>query len=183
MNRRLAWLILVVCACPTPVTQDVAGFLTQVSIAAVADDCLPERYVGDGGVQFFGLQKNGKPAISSSYEAFWGPARVDGGVIVPGSRQDLVIDQEVNLAQGFNSSRLCGRLFYTWSSPAEGPPWAMHLTQRWEAVDLGCDSPGAHIPLTGCSSTRLFTFSPLSDCDLSCVKVAASGDVTCVCGR
>jgi hypothetical protein len=59
----------------------------------------------------------------------------------------------------------------------------MQLNQRWEAIDLGCDSPGAQIPLTACNSTRFFTFTPISSCDVSCVKVAASGDVTCECGK
>jgi hypothetical protein len=159
----------------------VKGSLVSVSVAAVADDCVPPRFVGDGGTQFFGLQNTGKPVVSSSYEAFWGPSRTDGGVIVPGSRQDFVIDSEVNLVQGIDPSRICGRVYYTWSSPAEGPPWVMQLNQRWEAIDLGCDSPGAQVPLTACNSTRLFTLTPVGDCALSCVKVAAAGDVSCDC--
>jgi len=184
MHRAIAGLTLLLAACPISVTtQDVKGSLVEVSVAPVTDDCVPARYTGDGGIQFYGVQASGKPVVSSSYEAFWGPSRTDGGIIVPGSRQDFLIDQEVNLAQGLDAARICGRLFYTWSSPAEGPPWVMQLNQRWEAIDLGCSSPGAQLPLTACSSTRLFTFTPVSDCALACVKVTGASDVSCDCGR
>ena len=183
--RGLASFCLLALACKSTSSQDVNGFLVQVSVepVVVSDDCRPNRFTGDGGVQFFGFQKSGKPVVSSSYEAFWGPARVDGGSIGEGSRQDFVIDEEVNLVQGFDPSRICGRVFYTWSSPGSGPPWVMQLNQRWEAVDLGCSAPGANLPLTACNSTRRFTFTPVSDCALSCVRVRAASDVTCECGR
>ena len=170
-------------ACPRSVSQDVNGSLAKVTVSGVDDDCVPPRYLGDGGTQFFGFQSTGKPVVSSSYDAFWGPARVDGGVIAPGSRQDFVINQEVNLTQGTDSTRICGRVFYTWSSPAEGsgPPWVMTLNQRWEAIDLGCSAPGAQVPLTACTSTRTFTFTPVSECALECVRVSAASDVTCDC--
>lgn len=184
MYRHVACLSVALAACPTPVSQDIQGSIVNVSVTSGgSDDCVPPRYLGDGGTQFFGFQKSGKPAISSSYEAFWGPSRVDGGIIAPGSRQDFVIDQEVNLVQGIDSARICGRVFYTWSSPSGGPPWVMQLNQRWEAIDLGCDSPGAQLPLTACNSTRLFTFTPLGSCALNCVQVGAASDITCACPK
>jgi hypothetical protein len=172
-------------ACVQPidlVSEDAMGALGQMTFEPIADDCSPPRFTGDAGTLFVGTQASGRVVVATSLEAFWGPGRPDAGEIVAGSRTDFVTGAPVELLQGGDPTRRCGRLRYTWSDQGldDAGVRTLSLEQVWIGVDIGCPELFPFLPSRDCSSTRRVTVQPGPACRLQCLR-PASASFECGC--
>ncbi|MCA2976692.1 MAG: hypothetical protein INH41_25095 [Myxococcaceae bacterium] len=184
-QRAIAALGLGAVACVGPigvVAEDASGALGAMRFETVSDDCTPQRFTGDAGTLFVGAQASGRLVVATSLEAFWGPPRPDAGAIVSGSRTDFVTGAPVELLQGGDPARRCGRLRYTWSDEGldDGGARTLLLEQVWIGVDVGCPELFPFLPGRDCTSTRRITFEPGTPCRLQCLR-PSSASFTCGC--
>ncbi|MCU0699701.1 MAG: hypothetical protein MUC96_24600 [Myxococcaceae bacterium] len=183
--RRSVLAVVLGGACVQPidvVSEDATGALGLMTFERVADDCAPPRFTGDAGTLFVGTQPSGRLVVATSLEAFWGPSRPDAGDIVAGSRTDFVTGSPVELLQGGDPSRRCGRLRYTWSDLGidDAGVRTLALEQVWIGVDIGCPELYPFLPSRDCTSSRRVTVQPGPPCRLQCLR-PASASFECGC--
>jgi hypothetical protein len=164
------------------IAEDATGALGEMTFQTVTDDCSPPRFSGDAGLLFVGTQASGRLVVSTSLEAFWGPARPDAGEIVSGSRTDFVTGGPVELLQGGEPTRRCGRLRYTWTDEGvdDAGVRTLGLEQVWIGVDIGCPELYPFLPRRDCTSTRRVLVAPGPPCRLQCLRPSAAS-FTCGC--
>lgn len=181
--RTFVFTAAVLCACEGPVREDATGQLGPMVFETLEDDCRPTRFTGRTGALFVGAQQNGRLVVTSSLESFWGPAREDAGTLIAGSRTDFVTGTDIELIQGGEPTRRCGRLRYRWSDlgvDRDAGVRTLELKQSWESIDLGCPEQYAHLPERDCGSTRRVRFTPMTPCRLQCLTPTAA-DLGCGC--
>jgi hypothetical protein len=179
--KRLLSTLLLAAACQ-PVAEDASGAIGPMTFETVEDDCRPRRFTGTTGSLFVGSStSNGRLVVSSSLNAFWGPAREDAGALIAGSRTDFATGADVELVLGGEPSRRCATLRYRWTDVGlDGGARVLELKQLWLGVDPGCPEGYAHLPERECTSTRRVTFTPGPACRLQCLTPTAD-DFACGC--
>ncbi|MBL8915768.1 MAG: hypothetical protein JNM17_34035 [Archangium sp.] len=173
---RRAWLVMLVMAACEPLEgDDLPGQLASVTVTSLSDDCSPLRFVGDAGVQFYGTRPDGGVVFTMSQRAQFSSASDDGGLVESVQRQTapFIGDGRTNVASG----DACVGVFSAWRVDA---PFVLRNPQEWPGADACPAGPG-WLPRMPCTSERVFTFTPISECNLKCVTISAAGEVTCDC--
>lgn len=171
--RRL-WVVMLLTACE-PIEDALPGKLAQLTVTTARDDCSPVRFTGDAGLQFFGVRPDGGVVFTISQRAQYSSARDDGGVVEGVQRQSapFVGDGRSNAASG----DACVGTFSAWRVDGD---FVLRNAQEWPGLQ-DCTTGPAWLPRQPCTSERVFTFTPVSDCNLECVRLSASGEVSCEC--
>ncbi len=167
--RPLLWLVLVFPACHDPIEEDLAGKLVRFEVISSSDDCSPLRFTGDAGTQFFGIREDGGVVFTIARQAKYGP-RVDGGVLEEVERQ-LVPSLDATLPD-----YTCAGKYSNWERTDAG----FDLFQEWGGAD-SCPGGPLWLPRAACSSKRSYLMTELGDCQLRCVQLTVTGEVTCSC--
>ncbi|MFT3708331.1 MAG: hypothetical protein QM817_11820 [Archangium sp.] len=168
-------LVLVVClGCETQ--EDLPGHLALLSVSTQGDDCTPRRFSGDAGIQFFAVRPDGGAVFTVSQLAQFSSVDDDGGLVESVQRQSVPFPGEGSWAVG-NGDQNCVGTFAAWAINSEN---MLTLPQSWPGLSA-CPSGPEWIPQDPCVSNRFFTFTPVSECNLRCVRISALGEVTCGC--
>jgi hypothetical protein len=175
MRTALFPFLLLVAACD-PVEEDLPGQLAQVTVTGLGDNCAPSRFVGDAGTQFFGVRGDGGLVFTLAQRAHYSSDRDDGGVVESVQRQTFPTVGDGRVAVG-SEGEPCVGTFSAWRSDGG---LTLSITQGWPGAD-GCPSGPRWLPSTACTSQREFTFTPVGDCNLRCVRITAAGEVSCGC--
>lgn len=179
MKRRLAIVLVLAAACSDPIEESVPGFLGRVTVTTAADDCSPPRFEGDGGVQFYGVRQDGGVVFTLSQDSIFGPLS-DGGALESVQRQSFPSPGDgaanVGVTDDGSVDPACAGIFTRWV-PIDG---GFSNDQEIPGVNK-CPSGPLWLPAKPCTTSRTFTFTPLSECDLKCLRVSASLEVTCEC--
>jgi hypothetical protein len=158
-----------------PVEEDLPGHLAQLSVTTRVDDCVPARFTGDAGVQFFGLRADGGAVFTVSQLAQYSSNVDDGGLVESVQRQTAPFPG--NGATSVGSTDACSGTFSAWV--LEGAN-LLSIRQTWPGRDACTTGPG-WLPQSPCTSERVFTFTPSSECNVKCVRISAAGEVSCGC--
>lgn len=168
--------LLVLCVGCEPEGEDLPGHLALVSVSTRGDDCTPRRFSGDAGVQFFAVRSDGGAVFTMSQLAQFSSVEDDGGLVESVQRQTVPFPGNGTSGVGVGDQNCIGT-FSAWAIDGEN---LLSLPQTWPGSST-CPSGPGWLPSNACSSDRLFTFTPISDCTLRCVRISASGEVTCGC--
>jgi hypothetical protein len=169
MRFLIPLLVLGLAGCNDPIEESLPGKLVQVQVIGVSDDCVPARFVGDAGVQFFGQRADGSFLFTMARQAQFGPTE-DGGVV------ESVERQQVPPQNGLEPQSACGALLSNWTRADAG----FDLVQEFPGVK-DCVNGPLWIPTKACTAQRSFVMTELSDCDLKCVQLSVRGEVSCGC--
>jgi hypothetical protein len=162
-------LFLLLSACSDPIEENLAGKLVQVEVVATSDTCLPARFVGDAGVQFFGQREDGGYLFTMSRNAQLGPNE-DGGFVESVDRQQVPPQNDLAPLSA------CNAQLSNWTRSDAG----FDLSQAFPGVKSCVNGP-LWLPSKDCESNRSFLMTELGDCQLKCVHLSVSGEVTCSC--
>ncbi|MEW5737339.1 MAG: hypothetical protein AB1938_00345 [Myxococcota bacterium] len=167
----LPGLLLLAAACPT-VDDDLPGYLCQVTVEAIQDTCSPQRFVGDGGVQWLGIRDDGGLAFSVLDQVKYGPTR--GGEALAGVTRETLPPFDGGMAQ-FGADDACRALVGGWVALDGG----LQLNQQWPGID-NCPSAPAYVPNKACVAVRFLRFEPIGECPQRCVVLTNVG-ASCDC--
>ncbi len=167
---RLKLVLLLTLASCDAVEEDLPGVLVRVEVSG-SSNCLPARFTGDAGLQFFGQREDGGLVFTMGTEAQFGPPR-EGGVLGGVERQ---VPSEATTSVGTENS--CLGTFSDWRRTDGG----LELHQSWPGIDF-CVSGPTWLPRVRCSTTRQYLFTEISPCSLRCVRIpSGSSEVECRC--
>ncbi len=170
--RPLLALLLVVTACVEP-AEDPVGAITPLAVELVADNCVPARPSGDGGLQFFAVLRDGGFAFTVSQQLQFGPLR-DGGVLESVQRQNFPTEASSTVAVGPGPG--CQGTLTRWLAVDGG----LELAQLWPSAE-SCPEGPAWLPQRACSTTRRYRFGEGEACPSSCVRISEAPEVRCDC--
>lgn len=162
-------VFLILAACSDPIEQNLAGKIVRFDVVAVSDTCIPARFVGDAGAQFFGQREDGAFLFTMSRNAQLGPNE-DGGFV------ESVERQQVPPQNGVEPLSACNAQLSSWTRTDAG----FDLTQAFPGTKSCVNGP-LWLPTKDCEVTRSYVITELGDCQLKCVKISVSGEVTCSC--
>jgi hypothetical protein len=172
--RAIALLSFVLLAgCEEP-EENLDGKLVQVQVVSVSSDCVPARFVGDAGVQFFAERADGGLVFTMGQQAQYGPV-IDGGVL-QGAQRQVVPPTDLGRAAVGNGEGCVGS-FSDWKRTMNG----VQLQQEWPGADT-CPTGPIWLPTKACATTRVFNFTEVGTCQQRCVRISpTSGEVECSC--
>ena len=130
---RLLIPLLFLAGCVDTTEDNLSGKLVRVEVVTSSDDCLPARFSGDAGLQFFGEREDGGVAFTMGQNAQYGPAP-DGGLVQSVQQQLLPPANNGRAVVGRESG--CEGSFSAWErgdaglNLAQDLPRDGHLPQR-----------------------------------------------------
>lgn len=164
-------LVVALIGCTDPVEDSLPGSLVRVTVIGVSDSTLPPREVGDGGTQFFGVRADGGVAFTISQQLQFGPL-VDGGSLISVQRVSVPTP---NAGRFTISDEGCTAIS-NWTVVDGG----LQLSQSFpERVD--CPTAPEWLPELGGEAVRRYELTPISSCDLKCVRLSEASEVSCDC--
>ncbi|GMU60603.1 MAG: hypothetical protein AMXMBFR34_23660 [Myxococcaceae bacterium] len=165
--RTAALLFLVsLSACPT-VSDDLPGYLCQVTVEELQDGCAPRRTTGAGGVQWLGVREDGGLAFTVADQVKYGPTR--SGEVLIGVSRDQVPPLDGGIVQ-LGPEAACRGLLGGWIALDGG----LQLNQQWPGLDV-CPGAPVYAPQTSCVAVRQLIFTPIRECPQRCVVLAGDG--------
>ncbi len=174
MRPYLCSLLLLSMACET-VEEDFVGRLVAVQVSSIRDDCRPTRFTGDGGVQFIGRRSDGGVAFTMARQAVYGPLP-DGGELDSVSRHGIPV-QRGGYGNAGEGEAECQGIFNEWTLLDDD---TLSLYQELPGA-TACENGPLWLPAAACATDRTFSLTQTGECRLSCVRLTASGSVTCDC--
>ena len=169
MKLNLFLLLTTLAGCEA-VEDDLPGQLVHVEVSG-GGDCLPARFTGDAGIQFFAAREDGGLVFTMSREAQFGPTRE--GALLGGVDRQVPSDAPTTVG----NENTCFGKFNDWRRTDGG----FVLNQAWPGVDF-CVSGPTWLPTETCTTTRRFVFTEVGPCSLRCVRFPTGGsEVECRC--